>query len=56
MSGIGGQYLHLSDLGLPFDTLQQLPARYLAITAAEIQHAFGVWVRPADLAQVVKGP
>jgi zinc protease len=56
VGGIGGQYLHLFDLGLPFDTLQQLPARYMAITAPEIQHAFATWVRPADLAQVVKGP
>ncbi len=56
VSGIGGQYLHLSDLGLPIDTLQQLPGRYLAVSASEIQSAFSTWVRPADLAQVVKGP
>jgi zinc protease len=56
LGGIGGQYLYLADLGLPFDILQQLPARYLAITAPDIQHAFATWVRPSDLAQVVKGP
>lgn len=56
VGSIAGQYLRLSDLGLPFDTLAKLPARYLAVTAAEIQKAFATWLRPDDLAQVVKGP
>jgi zinc protease len=56
LQGIAGQYLRLSDLGLPLDTLLTLPQRYRDITADQIQHAFATWIRPADLAEVVKGP
>jgi zinc protease len=54
--GIAGQYLQLAALGLPMDQAQIAAARYLAITAADIQHAFAAWIRPDDLALVVKGP
>ncbi|HEY1410821.1 MAG TPA: insulinase family protein, partial [Rhodopila sp.] len=53
---IARQYLFLSDLGLPLDSAQRAAARYLAITAPEIQQAFATWIRPDDLAQAVKGP
>lgn len=53
---IAGGYLRLVDLGLPLDTAQRAPARYKAITAAEIQGAFAAHVRPDGLVQVVKGP
>ena len=56
IGGIAGQYLRLSDLGLPFDDEQTLAAHYLHITAADIQHAFATWLRPGDLAEVVRGP
>jgi zinc protease len=56
IGGLAGQYLRLSDLGLPFDDEQTLAAHYLNITAADIQHAFATWLRPGDLAQVVRGP
>ena len=56
VGGIAGQYLRLADLGLPLDQQQIAAARYLAITAADIQHAFAMWIRPDDLALVVKGP
>jgi zinc protease len=56
LAGIAGQYLQLADLGLPFDEQQAKAARYLAITPAEIQEAFAAWLRPDDLAQVVRGP
>ena len=56
VGGIAGQYLRLSDLGLPLNQAQIAAARYLAITAADIRDAFAAWIRPDDLAQVVKGP
>jgi zinc protease len=54
--GIAGQYLRLTELGLPLDSAQTAAERYLAITATEIQQAFAKWLRPDDLVQVVKGP
>ncbi len=56
VGAIAGLYLHLADLGLPLDTEQVAARRYLEITAPEIRAAFAMWLRPADLAQVVKGP
>jgi zinc protease len=56
VGGIAGQYIRLVELGLPLDQQQIAAERYLAITAADIQHAFATWIRPDDLAQVVKGP
>ena len=56
VGGIAGQYLRLADLGLPLDQAQIAAARYLAITAADIRDAFAAWIRPDDLAQVVRGP
>lgn len=53
---IAGGYLRLIDLDLPLDTARLAPARYRAITAADIQAAFAAYVRPNDLVQVVKGP
>ena len=53
---IAGGYLRLVELGLPLDTAQKAPARYRAITAAEIQQAFAAYVRPGDLVQVTRGP
>lgn len=56
IGGIAGQYLRLAELGLPLDSEQVAAARYPTITAAEIQKAFATWIRPDDLALVVKGP
>lgn len=56
VSAIAGQYLRLADLGLPLDTPAIAARRYLEITAPQIQQAFAQWLRPDDLAQVVKGP
>ncbi len=56
VSGIAGEYLRLSELGLPLDAARHAAARYLSITSAEIQEAFAKWLRPDDLAQAVKGP
>ncbi len=56
IGAIAGQYLRLTDLGLPLDSAQRAAERYLAMTAPEIQQAFATWIRPEDLAQAVKGP
>jgi zinc protease len=56
VGGIAAQYLRLIELGLPIDSAQLTAERYLAVTAAEIQQAFAKWIRPDDLALVVKGP
>ncbi len=56
VTAIAGRYLRLADLGLPLATTRAIAQRFLDITAAEIQQAFADWVRPDDLAQIVKGP
>ncbi|WP_371734277.1 M16 family metallopeptidase [Acidisphaera sp. S103] len=56
IGGIAGEYLRLVELGLPLDSRQIAAAQYLTITAADIQRAFAAWIRPDDLALVVKGP
>ena len=56
VSAIASQYLRLVALGLPLDSPQIAARRYLEITAPQIQQAFGTWLRPDDLAEVVKGP
>jgi zinc protease len=53
---IAGLYLRLIELGLPLDAETIAAKRYAEITAPEIQQAFATWLRPDDLAQVVKGP
>ena len=53
---IASLYLRLVDLGLPLDQQDIAARRYFAITAPQIQQAFATWLRPDDLAQVVKGP
>ncbi len=56
VAGIAGLYLRLVDLGLPLESSQLAASRYLHITAPEIQQAFSKWLRPQNLAQIVKGP
>ncbi len=56
VGAIAGLYLRFADLGLPLDADQAAARHYLEITALEIRDAFATWLRPADLAQVVKGP
>jgi zinc protease len=54
--GIAGVLLHLVSLGLPLDSERIAAQRYLATTAADIQKAFATWLRPDDLAEVMKVP
>ena len=56
IDAIAGLYLRLIDLGLPLDEEQLAAKRYFDATAPEVQAAFRIWLRPDDLAQVVKGP
>jgi len=56
ISGIAGLYLRLVDLGLPLNTPQVGAKRIFDTTALEIQDAFKSFLRPDELAQVVKGP
>jgi zinc protease len=53
---IAGVYLRLVELGLPLNTETIAAQRYAEITAPDIQRVFAAWMRPDDLAQVVKGP
>ena len=53
---IAGGYLRLAELGLPLDLQQTAGEHYLALSAADIQHAFATALRPDALAEVVKGP
>ena len=56
IDAIAGLYLRLVELGLPLDEEQLAAKRYFDATAPEVQAAFKTWLRPDDLAQVVKGP
>ncbi|WP_230975560.1 M16 family metallopeptidase [Acetobacter garciniae] len=53
---IAAQYLHLAELGLPLDNADRGALAYYGASGADIQKAFRQWMRPDDLATVVKGP
>jgi zinc protease len=53
---IAGQYLRIAELGLPLDAADRAAKAYAAMTAEKVREAFAHWVRPDDLAVVVKGP
>ena len=54
--GIGESLLHLALLDLPMDEPIRAAKRYLTITSAEVQAAFGKWIRPGGFVQVSLGP
>ncbi|NHN88503.1 M16 family metallopeptidase [Acetobacter conturbans] len=56
LSAIAGEYLHLVELGLPLNTLDIAAHAYYKASAADVQEAFRKWIRPDDLAEIVKGP
>jgi zinc protease len=56
IDGLAALYLRLADLGLPLDTPDVGARRIFAATAPQIQDAFKTYLRPDDLAEVVKGP
>ena len=53
---IAAQVLELSVLDLLLDEQVRAARRYSDITAAQVQAAFGKWLRPGDLVQVTLGP
>ena len=53
---IAGVFLRESELDLPLNTTEIEAQRYYSATAAELQASFRRWLRPDDLAQVVRGP
>jgi zinc protease len=56
IAGIAERYLYLGELGLPLDPAQTVARRYFDISADDVRLAFATWLRPDNLAQVVKGP
>ncbi|HVY18185.1 MAG TPA: pitrilysin family protein [Rhodopila sp.] len=53
---IAAQYLRITDLDLPMDAADRAAKAYAEMTADAVRQAFAKWVRPDDLATVVKGP
>ena len=56
VDSVAALYLRLVELGLPLETPQVAAQHYYDATAAQVQAAFKTYLRPDDLAQVVKGP
>ncbi|MDI2113298.1 M16 family metallopeptidase [Commensalibacter nepenthis] len=56
IDGIASRYLTYTSLGLPLNTSHVAAEAYYKATATEIQKAFQTYVRPKDLAQIIKGP
>jgi zinc protease len=48
--------LRLTELGLPLDSPSISARHYYDATSASVQAAFKKWLRPDDLAEIVKGP
>ncbi|MEJ2023961.1 MAG: insulinase family protein, partial [Deltaproteobacteria bacterium] len=53
---IGENLLSLAVEDLPLDEPVRAAARYLAVTAQEVQRAFNKWIRPDDFVGVTLGP
>jgi zinc protease len=56
VDGLAELYLRYVELGLPLDTPQVAAQHYFDATAGQVQAAFRTYLRPDDLAEVVKGP
>ncbi len=56
VDAVASLYLRLIDLGLPLDTPQVAAQHYYDATPETVRAAFKAYLRPDDLAQVVKGP
>ena len=56
VDALGALYLRLIDTGLPLDTPQVAAQHYFDATAQQVQAAVAKYLRPDDLAQVIKGP
>ncbi|AQU88892.1 peptidase M16 [Komagataeibacter nataicola] len=53
---IAAAYLHFSDLGLPLNQNDIAARAYYTMDAETIRDAFRKWIRPDDLAEIIKGP
>lgn len=53
---IAAAYLHFTDLDLPLDQNDIAAQAYYTMNAITIRDAMRKWIRPADLAQIIKGP
>lgn len=53
---IAESYLHFSNLGLPLNQNDIAAQAYYTMDAITIRDAFRKWLRPADLATIIKGP
>ncbi len=56
LDGIAHGLLGRGQEGLPLDEPVRAAMRYREMTAEEVRSAFARWIRPDDLAQVVRGP
>ena len=56
VDAVAALYLRLIELGLPLDTPQTAAQKYYDATPQAVQAAFAKYLRPDDLAQIVKGP
>ncbi|PYD47534.1 M16 family metallopeptidase [Novacetimonas pomaceti] len=56
LTSIAAGYLQLSGLGLPLDNANRAARAYYEMTAQDVQKAFARWLRPADMAELIKGP
>jgi len=56
LAAVANEYQTLVNLGLPLDTPEIAARAYYGATPARIQQAFAKWMRPADMATVIKGP
>ncbi len=56
VDGLAALDLRLIDLNIPLDTPQIAAQHFYDATSAEVKAAFAKYLRPDDLAQVVKGP
>ncbi|WP_029606079.1 M16 family metallopeptidase [Kozakia baliensis] len=53
---LAGQYLELINLGLPLNEPDERAKAIYGMTPEAVQAAYQKWIRPGDLAQVVRGP
>ncbi len=56
VNAIAGTFLRLAELGLPMDQENKAADAYASMTGSAVRQAFAQWVRPDNLAVVVKGP
>ncbi|QNT79089.1 M16 family metallopeptidase [Entomobacter blattae] len=56
VDSIGRSYLALVNLNLPLDNDNRAAQYYFKATQQDIQNTFKKWIRPDDIAQIVKGP